>query len=219
MRPGEAVTDDGGVTDEVTKLIELGRDREAAELATAKGGPMDPRSQLEQVGPLLAGVVSGIRPDQLDEPTPCENFTVRGVLEHMVGGATVFTAAFRGTEPGTPDMSDPLGAILPALGELVDAINAPGALDRTIAAPFGEVPGETFATFVALDGLVHGWDLATATGQPYDPPAALVAEAESFARQTLDPLRDGDTFADEKQAPAGASPIEQLAAYTGRTVR
>ena len=63
-----------------------------------------------------------------------------------------------------------------------DAMRSPGALDRTIAAPFGDVPGETFARFVALDGLVHGWDIATATGQAYDPPADLVAEIDAFAR-------------------------------------
>ena len=45
------------------------------------------------------------------------------------------------------------------------AIRSPGALDRTVAAPFGDTPGEAFARFVVLDGLVHGWDLATATGQ------------------------------------------------------
>ena len=64
-------------------------------------------------------------------------------------------------------------------------------------APFGEVPGETFARFVVLDGLVHGWDMATATGQPYDPPDELVEAADAFAHQALDPLRDGgQTFAD-----------------------
>jgi len=144
---------------------------------------------------------------------------VRGVLEHMIGGATAFAAAYRGEVPKDPDLSDPLGDFGAVLGDLVGAISAPGALDRTVAAPFGEVPGEVFARFVVLDGLVHGWDMATATGQPYEPPAALVAEAEAFARGALDPMRDGDTFADPTQAPAGASPIEQLAAYTGRTVR
>ena len=56
-----------------------------------------------------------------------------------------------------------------------------------------------FARFVVFDGLVHGWDLATATGQPYEPRGALVAEVDAFARQALDPLRDGDTFAAEAE--------------------
>ena len=177
---------------------------------------MDPLTQLEQLGPHLGGVVAGIRPDQLDASTPCEDFTVRGVLEHMIGGATAFAAAYRGEEAVEPDLGDPLGDFGTVLGDLVAAVSAPGALDQTVASPFGELPGETFARFVVLDGLVHGWDMATATGQAYDPPDELVAAADAFAHQALDPLRDGQTFADAVEPDADASPIERLAAYTGR---
>ncbi len=213
----------------LTELIEAGRDREAAELgarlilasATAAstkpiGGPMDPLSQLDQLAPLLAGVVGGISADQLARPTPCAEFTVRGVLEHMIGGATMFAAVYRGETPTEPDLGDVLAGFAPALTDLGAAIGAPGALERTVAAPFGEVPGETFARFVVLDGLVHGWDLATATGQAYDPPVELVAAVDDFARRTLDPLRDGQTFADAVEPAVDASPIERLVAYTGR---
>jgi hypothetical protein len=80
----------------VAQLIEMGRDREAAELAVAESGSIDDaRSQMEgelmevldqldQLGPLLASVVGGIQADQLDHPTPCAKFTVRGVLDHMI---------------------------------------------------------------------------------------------------------------------------------------
>ncbi len=180
---------------------------------------MDPLTQLDLLAPPLAKVVAGITPGDLDRPTPCTEFTVRGVLEHMIGGAAMFAAAYRGTTPAEPDTSDPLAAFGPALSDLAAAITAPGALDRTVAAPFGDVPGETFARFVVLDGLVHGWDLATATGQGYDPPDALVDEADTFAHEALDHLRDGVTFATAKQPPANATRIEQLAAFTGRTTR
>lgn len=177
---------------------------------------MDPLTQFDQVGALLGDVVAGIGPDQLDLPTPCAQFTVRGVLEHMVGGATAFAAAYRGEAAQEPDLGDVLAAFGTAMGDLAAAITAPGALDRTIAAPFGEVDGESFARFVVLDGLVHGWDLATATGQPYDPPADLVAEVDAFAHQAVDGLRDGETFGAAVEPPADATPIERLAAYTGR---
>ena len=199
--------------DHVAKLLEQGRDRDAA----AAGEVL---SQLDALGAALGAVVENIGPEDLDLPTPCAQYTVRGVLEHMVAGATAFAAAFMGgpapTDTTPPD--DVLAAFGPTLGTLVDAISAPGALDRTVAAPFGAVPGLTFARFVVLDGLVHGWDMATATGQPYDPPDALVADVEAFARGAIDPRRDGDTFADPTTPPAGATPIEVLAAYTGRTV-
>lgn len=205
----------------VTELIRAGRDREAAHLGATihehpNGEAMDPLTQLAQVGPLLAETVGAITPDQLDRPTPCAEFTVRGVLEHMIGGATAFSAAYRGESPTEADTSDVLAAFGPALNDLAAAISAPGALERTIASPFGELPGDTFARFVVLDGLVHGWDLATATGQAYNPPDELVAEVDAYAHQTLDPLRDSQTFTAAVDAPADATPIERLAAYTGR---
>jgi uncharacterized protein (TIGR03086 family) len=177
---------------------------------------MDPLKQLDMLTEPLGAVVAGITPADLDKPTPCAGFTVRDVLAHMVSGATVFAAAVRGTEPPEPDLDDVLANFGPALGNLVAAFNEPGALDQTIAAPFGDVDGDTFARFVALDGLVHGWDLARATGQRYDPPDALVAAADAFAHQAIDPLRDGETFAAAVEPPASASPIDRLAAYTGR---
>ncbi|MFL6204323.1 MAG: TIGR03086 family metal-binding protein [Acidimicrobiales bacterium] len=204
----------------VSRLIDAGLDREAAvegaRTAPTLGGPMDPIAQLELLGPHLAGVVAGISDEQLDNPTPCTDYTVRGVLEHMIGGATAFAAAYRGEQPSEPDLSDPLGDFPAVLGDLVGAITAPGALERTVAAPFGAVPGETFARFVVLDGLVHGWDMATATGQAYQPPDELVAAADAFAHEALDPLRDGTTFAEATDPSPGAPPIVRLAAYTGR---
>ena len=177
---------------------------------------MEVLDQLDELGPALASVVGGIRADQLDNPTPCAKFTVRGVLEHMIGGATMFTAVFRGTEPSQPDTTDVLAGFGPALTGLAEAMHAPGAFDRTIHAPFGEVPGDAFARFAILDGLVHGWDLATATGQAYEPPTSLVAEVQAFANNAIEPLRDGDTFGPAVDPPPSASPIERLAAFTGR---
>jgi uncharacterized protein (TIGR03086 family) len=216
-------------TDAVTRLIEAGLDREAARRGASEdpaghplpgtdryGGTMDTLTQFGHVGPLLAGVVGGIRPDQLDRPTPCSQFTVRGVLEHMIGGATAFAAAYRGESPAEPELSDVLAGFGAALQDLGGAVTAPGALERTIATPFGDFDGDSFARYVVLDGLVHGWDMATATGQAYNPPDELVAAADAFARQTIDPLRDGDTFAAPVEPAPDASPIERLAAYTGR---
>jgi uncharacterized protein (TIGR03086 family) len=202
----------------VVELIELGRDREAAELAQRQGATMDVINQLDQLGPLLDDVVGRISADQLGNSTACAEYDVRGVLEHMIGGATVFTAAYQGTEPGEPPLDDLLASFAPTIGGLFDAMRAPGGLDRTIQAPFGETTGAGFAQYVVLDGIVHGWDLATATGQSYDPPAELVAAAQACATAMLDPMRDGTTFADATEPPAGASPIEQLVAYTGRKV-
>lgn len=224
--------DHDGMTDwerEVERLVAHGRDREAAALAvrhmsapTKQGESMDPLEQLDLLAPALGGVVTQIGAGQLDEPTPCTDFTVRGVLEHMIAGATGFAAAFRGEPAPSANgdgSADPVGRFGEAMTGLVDAVRSPGALDRTIAAPFGDVPGQTFARFVVLDGLVHGWDLAIATGRPYQPPVTLVAEVDAFAREAIVPaMREADMFAAPVEAPADATPIERLVALTGRRV-
>lgn len=182
---------------------------------------MDGAQQLDEIIPMLHALVERITPEQLDLPTPCATFTVADVLEHMIGGATAFAPAFRGEVPAedgaaTSDAS-PQDRFHRAMDDLVSAAHAPGADERTITAPFGEVPGSVFARFVAFDGLVHGYDLATATGHPYTPRAELVAEVHAFARSALQPaMRDGDTFAAETPASAGATPVERLVAFSGR---
>lgn len=180
---------------------------------------MDGNEQLAVVIPMLKEVVHGIRDDQLGGPTPCAAFTVGGVLDHMAGLASAFAPMFRGEAPaeaasgagpGTP-------AVERALDDLLDAVHSPGALDRTIQTPTGEMPGAVFARLVAFDGLVHGWDLATATQQPWEPPESLVREIDGFARQAITPAMRGEAFAAEQPAPLGASTMLRLVAFTGRT--
>lgn len=182
---------------------------------------MDGVQQLDEIIPMLEGVVAQITPEQLDNPTPCASFTVSGVLEHMIGGATAFAPAFRGE---SSPVAAPSGATIQerwrhAMAELIAAVHTAGAQDRAIASPFGEVSGATFARYVAFDGLVHGWDLASAIGQRYEPEEQLVAEVDTFARGLLQPeMRDGDTFAAETSVAPDASPIERLVAFSGRVV-
>ena len=185
---------------------------------------MDGSQQLDQLMPVLHGLVDRISAEQLDDPTPCVNFTVTGVLEHMIGGAGVFSPMLRGEAPPASAGEQPTTGTLQdrwraAMVDLLDAVHSEGVGDRTIASPFGEVPGSVFTRFVAFDGLIHGWDLATATNQPYSPPDDLVREVDAFARQAVVPdMRNGDTFAAETEAPADADAMERLVAFSGRQV-
>jgi uncharacterized protein (TIGR03086 family) len=233
---GEGPTEHDGAS--VIELIALGRDREAVDAATRQlgaqrvtdnlgdfvtgGGAMDGVQQLDQIIPLLESLVAEIAPQQLTASTPCANFTVSGVLEHMIAGATAFAPAFRG-EPSPVEPVQVEGTTPQrwrhAMEQLATAIHTSGAQDRTIASPLGDVSGATFARYVAFDGLIHGWDLAVATGQRYAPPEDLVAEVDAFARGFLQPaMRDGDTFAEETHPPATTSPLERLVAFSGRSI-
>jgi uncharacterized protein (TIGR03086 family) len=183
---------------------------------------MEGNEQLAVIIPMLKEVANRIRDDQLGDPTPCTEFTVAGVLEHMTVLASAFAPMFRGKAPAdsTPTATAGDGRVrfVQAMDELLDAVQSPGALDRTVEGPGGAMPGVVFARLVALDGLVHGWDLATSTQQPWLPPEPLTAEVDAFARRALTPeVRAGGTFAAERQAAAGAETMIRLAAFTGRS--
>jgi uncharacterized protein (TIGR03086 family) len=186
---------------------------------------MRPDEQLATILPMLTKIVGHIEPSQLDGATPCTKFTVRGVLDHMIAGATTFAPSFRGTgargeaASPPPDEAHPAARFRAAMADLLDAVQSPGALTRTVESPFGPIPGAVFARFVVFDGLVHGWDLASSTGQPYEPPEDVVAATYAFALEAITPaMRDGDTFADEKQAPVDAGTLTKLVAFSGRGV-
>lgn len=182
---------------------------------------MEGNEQLVVIIPMLKDVVSRIRTDQLGGATPCSAFTVEGVLGHMTGLASGFAPMFRGEDPTDAASASPSREIREQFGlamdDLLDAVQSPGALDRTIQTPGGAMPGAVFARLVALDGLVHGWDLATSTQQDWHPPETLVAEIDAFARQAISTeMRDGDAFGPEQTAPDGADTMGRLVGFTGR---
>lgn len=186
--------------------------------------PMEPIDQLSHILPTVNNLVDRIRPDQLADPTPCAEFTVRGVLDHMLSLGGAFAYAFRG-EPAPPIDLPAANGHVPAsefrttMDDLFEAVRSPGAMDRTVSSPVGDMPGETFARLVAFDGLVHGWDLAHATGQDYELPENVVAAVDAFARAAItDELREGDMFEQPTNPPPGASRLEQLIAFSGRSV-
>ena len=185
---------------------------------------MEGNDQLAIIIPMLKDVASNIREDQLSGDTPCSEFTVDDVLGHMTGLASGFAPMFRGENP--PDATASTAAATgstdrfdEAMSDLLDAVQSPGALDRTIQTPNGPMPGTVFARLVALDGMVHGWDLATSTQQDWKPPQHVVADVERFARQAISPeMRGADAFGPERTAPEGSDTLTQLVAFTGRTV-
>lgn len=184
---------------------------------------MEPIEQLSVIVPAVCDMVDRIPYSLLTEPTPCDKFSVHGVLNHMIVLGGTFSYLFRGEEPPTIEPPFvygwvPASELRATLVGLLDAVRSPGAMERTIATPMGPLPGATFARFVAFDGLVHGWDLATATGSRLQVPDSVVDDVSAFAHQALTTaMRDGDTFKEEVAAADGATPLQRLAAFSGRT--
>ena len=182
---------------------------------------MQGNEQLSIIIPMLNAVADGIHDDQLTAPTPCTEFTVDGVLDHMIQLGSAFAPMFLGERPDAPhsgqEGESSIEAFHRAMDSLLAAVQSPGALDRTIEAPGGDMPGAVFAKLVAFDGIIHGWDLATSTGQEWNPPDALVAEIDTFARGAIGSDMRGDAgFGPEQQPDADAGPIERLVAFSGR---
>jgi uncharacterized protein (TIGR03086 family) len=189
---------------------------------------VDEVATMRQVVELAGSVVDRIEPGQLDDPSPCAAWAVRDVLNHIVAGADVFARCVRDGSISDAD----LGAIVvtDALGDdfatsfhratdaVVDAFARPGAMDRIIAVPIGELPGRMAAEIAIFEVTTHTWDLAKATGQPTDLDPEVVGTAYRIARTMVsDAQRATGRFGPPVPVADDAPLVDQLAAFSGRT--
>jgi uncharacterized protein (TIGR03086 family) len=174
----------------------------------------------------MTAIVEGIGDDQLDAATPCPGYSVGAMLDHVGGLSQAFrAAAAKDLRPLTDTAPGPSATELEAgwresipqhLAALGEAWRDPAAWEGMTRAGGVDLPGEV-AAIVAVDELVvHAWDLAVATGQPYEPTPELLAAATSFAEQFDDAPRDGSLFGPAVEVPADAAPLHRLLGLTGR---
>lgn len=169
--------------------------------------------------------VAGIAPGQWDLVTPCEGWTVRELLNHVVAGnwwaaelASGRTIADVGSRlDGDVLGADPLGAYDGSADAAVAAFAAPGAMEAPAAVSYGPVPNSVYAGHRFLDVLVHGWDLAVATGQATDLAPDLVEACwEQVVEPQLAGLQASGAFGTAVEVPADADPQDRLLAALGR---
>jgi uncharacterized protein (TIGR03086 family) len=177
---------------------------------------------LARASAVTGDVIDRIGADQWTAPTPCTEWTVRDVVDHLVGMNLVFVAMFEGSP--MPDRgadrlgADPAGAYRRSAAALRAAAARPGVLERSQATAVGVATGADRLRWRIVDLLAHGWDLAQATGVAADVPDDLVEQALAFARADLPGQPRTGRFADPRPIPADASALDRLAAFTGRTV-
>jgi uncharacterized protein (TIGR03086 family) len=182
------------------------------------------QADLDRALEATGAVVAAIRADQWSVPTPCTELDTSEVLNHLVRGNLVFTAIIHGEPwpaPGTDHLGgDPLAAYLRAASALSEAFAEPGALESVYEAPFGTGPGTALIHVRIVEVLVHGWDLARATGQPtaFPDEVAERALARSRRRLTARPQGPDAPFAAEVQVPHDAPAADRLAGFLGREV-
>ena len=173
----------------------------------------------------MAGVVQR----QLDDATPCSEWDVCGLMNHMLGGLEFTAGCMAGSPPdlrpteadsslaGQRDLDALIGAYQTESKRLLRMAAEPGELERIVASPFGEMPAGRLLVGTVLDQTVHCWDLAKATGQDATLPNQLVEYAtpmlsSGFAEQgrTMGFIRP------EIEVPDGPSVQDKMIAYMGR---
>jgi uncharacterized protein (TIGR03086 family) len=171
----------------------------------------------------LAGVIANVSDDDLAKPTPCPDASVGDLIDHIRTFSVAFTRSARKEGRGGPPPQANAANLPPdwrqttpdALHTLASAWREPGAWDGMSHAGPLELPAD-IAGLVAVDELlVHGWDIAVATGQPYDAADDEVEAAMSFVTN-FDAPRDGSLFGPVVDVPEDAPPLRRLLGLTGR---
>ncbi len=177
----------------------------------------------------LAELVARVQDDELDRPTPCPAYTLGDLIDHVGGLALAFTAAAR-KQPGDHVEQTPSGraanlesawrARIPAdLATLAQAWREPGAWSGVTRIAGMDAPAEMVGLTAADELVVHGWDVARATGQPYGCEPALFDAALRFLGQFASPDAPAGPdvpFGPAQPVPADAPLLDQVVALAGR---
>jgi uncharacterized protein (TIGR03086 family) len=163
-------------------------------------------------------VIAGVTPDQYEDVTPCTEWTVHDLLEHMIGVVAGFGAAAAGTSPSPFALgSEPAEQFAAAAKAALSAWRNDGVMERVIDAGPGPMPGHVVASINLFDTATHTWDLATATGQDSTLPDDVAVAALDASRSIISPEIRVGRFGPEIAPPASADPTAQLVAFLGRT--
>ena len=188
----------------------------------------NPIDDLATVLTATAKLVAAVNRDQWSAATPCQEWNVRELVNHMVIGHRLFTGILRGEAAVTPGAldptsgdtlgDDPTATYQAATEHLLTAFRRPGVLEQVFEVPAGTVPGSAAAHLRAVDELVHGWDLALATGQHPRFPDDIVERELEFTRLALGQLPPGQSpFAPAQPVADAAPPLDRLSALLGRS--
>ncbi|MER5278712.1 TIGR03086 family metal-binding protein [Streptomyces sp. NPDC002809] len=185
-----------------------------------------PRLDLEPAARQIAGMLDAIDDARLAGPTPCPDVTVGALLAHVEGLAVAFRDAARKELGATTDtapsvesglLADGWRSTLPvALDEMVAAWRSPDAWQGMTRAGSVDLPGEV-AGMVALNELVlHGWDLARSTGQPYRAEEAHLRTSMALLADLGDNPPDTAPFGPPVPVPDDAPLVDRAVARSGR---
>jgi uncharacterized protein (TIGR03086 family) len=178
----------------------------------------------------LADLLARVTDDELGQPTPCPAYTLGDLIDHVGGLALAFTAAANKDTGSTDVNRAPSGdasrldqdwrARIPRrLGALAQAWREPGAWTGTTRIAGGDAPAAMVGLTAADELVVHGWDVARATGQPYTCEPELLDAARSFLVQFASPDAPAGPevpFGPSRPLPGDAPLLDRVIALAGR---
>jgi len=177
--------------------------------------PTDELDSAEATLGVLQQVLHTIANDDMSRQTPCSEFDVTQLTEHLLNSITSI-GGMVGAEFSTPDQSESverrvIGAARPAL----DAWHRHG-LDGNVSFGDREMPARGACAILSLEFLVHAWDYAGAVGHDVNAPAPLAEYVLGLAHQGIRPEFRGRGFDDPIDVPDDAAALDRLIAFTGR---
>ncbi|MBM3940128.1 MAG: TIGR03086 family protein [SAR202 cluster bacterium] len=161
--------------------------------------------------------IANTRLGQMGEPTPCAEWNVRQLVEHIVGGPVFYyNVLSHGQDVGLDPAAGHLANYEKGTGKVIEAGRTGDTLSAIFPSPFGEMPGAQFIVTAALDIAIHGWDLAKATGQDTHLNAGLVEQLHAIFAPNAAMLRAFGAFGPEVPIPATGGTQERLLGALGR---
>ena len=192
---------------------------------TAETAVPDPRPTLTRALDQIGGLVAAVEPAHLDRPTPCEGWTVRDLLGHLVTvHRRVAHVAVGGAVSDHPHITEVPDAEYAATvaadrARLDEVWSDDAVLDRMLTVPWGTAPGRAVGWGYVQELTVHAWDLANPLGMTTELDPALAETVEPTARQMLpaEPRGGHVPFGPPVGVGDDAGPYVRLVAWLGRT--
>ena len=178
--------------------------------------PTDELDSAEATLKVLQHVLHTIAADDMSRQTPCTEFDVTRLTDHLLNSVTVIGGAVDAELPRRDDTDSVERQIIAAARPALDAWHRHG-LDGMVMIGPNEAPAAVMAGVLSIEFLVHAWDYAMAVGRDVDATDSLAEYVLDLARGIITPEgRSNVGFDQAVEVPAGASAMDQLIGFTGR---
>jgi uncharacterized protein (TIGR03086 family) len=196
---------------------------------TSLTSTLSPAAAVRATADLAARAVAAVPADRWSAPTPCADYDLRALVDHLAWGTVLSQRSATRTPfehdwstPAPPpflegrEPSDWAAALAPELDAAADAWADPAAWEGETLMGTAPMAASVVGPMMLAEFALHGWDVARAVGAPYDVPEdvgrAVLAAVEPLASMG----RDGGWYGPEVPVPAGAPAFERALGLAGR---